>query len=76
MKRAATDFFKAQNENHALFLKLLNFYFDLRLYNFSLYLPPPVLRCFWKDPLMTPHQPTSSMFHCYPLPIYHPFPQP
>ena len=42
---------------------------------FCLY-PPPVLRCFWKDPLMTPHphHPTSSTFHCYPLPIHHPFP--
>ena len=40
--------------------------------NFCLY-PPPVLRCFWKDPLMTPHHPTSSIFHCYPLPIHHPF---
>ena len=33
--------------------------------NFCLY-PPPVLS-FWKDPLITPH-PTSSIFHCYPLP--------
>ena len=41
--------------------------------NFCLY-PPRVLRCFWKDPLMTPHHPTSSIFHCYPLPIHHPFP--
>ena len=30
MKRAATHFFKRQSENHALFLKLFNFYFDLR----------------------------------------------
>ena len=44
--------------------------------NFCLY-PPPVLRCFWKDPLMTPypHHPTSSILHCYPLPIHHPFPK-
>ena len=38
--------------------------------NFCLY-PPPVLRSFWKDPLMTPHtphHPTSSIFHCYPPP--------
>ena len=36
-------------------------------------LPTPCfLRCFWKDPLMT--HPTSSIFHCYPLPIHHPFP--
>ena len=43
--------------------------------NFCLY-PPPVLRCFWKDPLMTPilHHPTSSIFHCYPPP--HPPPLP
>ena len=26
----------------------------------------PVFRCFWKDPLMTPHHPTSSIVHCYP----------
>ena len=38
--------------------------------NFCLY-PPPVFRCFWKDPLMTPHYPTSSILHCY-----HPFPPP
>ena len=43
--------------------------------NFCLY-PPPVFRCFWKDPLMTPHQPTSSILHCYPLPIHRPFPPP
>ena len=41
--------------------------------NFCLY-PPPVLRGFWKDPLMTPHHPTSSTFHCYPPP--HPQPLP
>ena len=43
--------------------------------NFCLY-PPPVLRCFWKDPLMTlhPHHPTSSILHCYPLPIHNPSP--
>ena len=41
--------------------------------NFCLY-PPPVFRCFWKDPLMTPHHPTSSILHCYPLPIHYPFP--
>ena len=43
--------------------------------NFCLY-PLPVLRCFWKDPLMTPttHHPTSSTFHCYPPP--HPPPLP
>ena len=43
--------------------------------NFCLY-PPPILRCFWKDPLMTPtpHHPTSSTFHCYPPP--HPPPLP
>ena len=41
--------------------------------NFRLY-PPPVLRCFWKDPLMTPHHPTSSIFHYYPPP--HPPPLP
>ena len=41
--------------------------------NFRFY-PPTVSRCFRKDPLMTPHHPTSSIFHCYPLPIQHPFP--
>ena len=42
--------------------------------NFCLY-PPPVLRCFWKDPLMTPPPPpTSSILHYYPLPIHHLFP--
>ena len=42
--------------------------------SFCLY-PPPVLRCFWKDPLMTsrPH-PTSSTFHCYPPPYLSPLP--
>ena len=45
--------------------------------SFCLY-PYPVLRCFWKDPLMTltppPHHPTTRTFHCYPLPlpIHHP----
>ena len=33
--------------------------------NFYLY-SHRVLRCFWKDPLMTPHHPTSSILHCYP----------
>ena len=33
--------------------------------NICLY-PPPFLRCFWKDPLMTPHHLTSSILHCYP----------
>ena len=37
--------------------------------NFSRY-PRPILRCLWKDPF----HPTSSIFHCYPLPIHHPFP--
>ena len=43
--------------------------------NFCLY-PPSVLRCFRKDPLMTPtpHHPTSSILHCYPPP--HPPPLP
>ena len=43
--------------------------------SFCLY-PLPVLRRFWKDPLMTstPYHPTSSILHCYPLPIHHPFP--
>ena len=40
--------------------------------NYCLY-PPPVLRCFWKDP-PTPHHPTSSILHCYLLPIHHPSP--
>ena len=37
-------------------------------------LPTPFLRRFWRDPLMTPHHPTSSIFHCYPLPVHHPSP--
>ena len=43
--------------------------------NFCLY-PRPVLRCFWKDPLMTPtpHHFTSSIFHCYPFPFHRPSP--
>ena len=43
--------------------------------NFCLY-PPPVFRCFWKDPLMTPypHHLTSRILHCYPPP--HPPPLP
>ena len=43
--------------------------------NFSFYLPP-ILRCLWKDSLMTSHShhPTSSTFHCYPLPSHHPCP--
>ena len=36
-------------------------------------LPTPCFKMFWKDPLTTP-TPTSSIFHCYPLPIHHPFP--
>ena len=31
MKRAATNFFKRQSENRALFFKIIEFYFDLRL---------------------------------------------
>ena len=34
----------------------------------------PFLKCFWKDSLMTAHHSTSSIFHCYPLPIHHPCP--
>ena len=42
--------------------------------NFCLY-PPPVLRCFWKDPLMTLDRLTLSIFfHCYPPPIHPPPP--
>ena len=35
-------------------------------------LPTPVLRCFWKDLLMTPTLLQAS-FTATPLPIYHPF---
>ena len=45
--------------------------------SFCLYVyPPPVLRCFWKDPLMTPTPPppTSSIFHWYPTPSTTPSP--
>ena len=43
--------------------------------NFSFY-PLPILRCFWKDSLMTSHlhHPTSSIFHCYALSSHHPCP--
>ena len=43
--------------------------------NFCLY-PPPVLRCFWKDPLMSPHPsaPLQTSFTATPVPIHHPFP--
>ena len=34
--------------------------------------PPPVLRCFWKDPLMTPNTPLQASFTATPLPIHHP----
>ena len=43
--------------------------------NFCLY-PPPILRCFWKDPLMTPTTPLQVSFTATPLPIHHPFPPP
>ena len=39
-------------------------------------LPTPCFKMFLEDPLMTPHHPTSSIFHCYPLPIHHPSPPP
>ena len=40
--------------------------------NFSFY-PLLILRCFWKDSLMTfhPEHPTSSIFHCYTLSSHH-----
>ena len=45
--------------------------------NFYLY-PPPVFRCFWRDPLMTPTPttPLQASFTATPLPIHHPFPPP
>ena len=39
-------------------------------------LPTTCFKMFWKDSLMIPHHPTSSIFHCYPLPIHHPYPPP
>ena len=42
--------------------------------NFCLY-PPPVLRCFWKDPLMTPTPPLHFK-HLSLLPPPHPPPLP
>ena len=44
------------------------------LYEQLLPLPTSCFRCFCKDPLMTPHphQPTSSILHCYPIPIHPP----
>ena len=43
--------------------------------NFCLY-PAPVLRCFWKDLLMTPTPttPLQASFTATPLPIHHHFP--
>ena len=35
--------------------------------NFCFY-PPPVLRCFWKDPLMTPTTPLQTSFTATPFP--------
>ena len=43
--------------------------------NFCFY-PPPCFKMFLERSLNDPHHPTSSIFHCYPLPIYHPFPPP
>ena len=43
--------------------------------NFCLY-PPPILRCFWKDPLMTPHHPPPHLKHLSLLPPPHPPPLP
>ena len=46
--------------------------------NFCLY-PPPVLRCFWKDPLMTPQPPTIPLqtpFTATPSPSSTPSPHP
>ena len=40
--------------------------------NFCLY-PPPVLKCFCKDLLMTPTTPLQASFTATPLPIHHPF---
>ena len=41
--------------------------------NFCPY-PTPVLRCFLERFLNDPYHSTSSILHCYPLPIQHPFP--
>ena len=41
--------------------------------NFCLY-PPPVLRCFWKDPLMTPTTPLEASFTVAPSPSTTPSP--
>ena len=40
-------------------------------------LPTPCFKTFLERPFNdppTPHHPTSSILHCYPLPIHHPFP--
>ena len=37
-------------------------------------LPTPVFKMFLERSLNDPHHPTSSIFHCYPLPIHHSFP--
>ena len=41
--------------------------------NFCLY-PPPVLRCVWKDPLMTPTTPLQASFTAAPTPSTTPSP--
>ena len=41
--------------------------------NFCIY-PPPVLRCFWKDPLMTPTTPLQASFTATPSPSTTPCP--
>ena len=33
----------------------------------------PCFKMFLERSLNDPHHPTSSIFHCYPLPIHHPF---
>ena len=70
-----------KKQTFSVFLKTFYLFFPLKnliiLFapsdNFCLYLPP-ILRILGKDSLMSPttHHPTSSIFHCYPIPIYHP----
>ena len=43
--------------------------------NFCLY-SPPILRCFWKRPLMTPTTALQASFTANPLPIHLPIHQP
>ena len=48
--------------------------FNTPSYEQLLPLPTPCFKMFLERSFNDPHHPTSSTFHCYPLPIHHPFP--